>query len=173
MSRHPKFIKPRRSNVLSTDLNLKQQGYLLVESMVALAVFSIALVSLAGAQLTTAKNTVSSAMKTESTISSSELIDTMRTNLAGVQSGDYDVDFGDIPTVTGSSSQGIKDIYGWITDLRDNKLKGTTADGEVVCAGLVCTVSIRWLDNRAAQSYIESEADAVDVQFTHTVRVTL
>ena len=134
--------------------------------MVALAIFSVAMLSLAGAQITLSKNTFSSLLKTDSAVRSSEIIDMMRMNLAGVAAGDYNLSYGD--TQPGSPTiQGEIDIKNWVTGLQNTVLRGTSADAEITCTGLNCTVAITWDDSRA-----DADKGAV-TNFTYTTDVNL
>jgi Tfp pilus assembly protein PilV len=149
--------------------NMNQQGALLLEAMVALAIFSVAMLSLAGAQINSSKSTFSSLLKTDSAVRSSEIIDKMRMNLAGVTAGDYTLAYGDTqpssPTI-----QGEVDIKTWIEELQTNVLRGTAADAAITCVGLNCTIAIRWDDVRAYADVNESQSVTY---YTYTTDVNL
>lgn len=136
---------------------MNQKGALLLEAMVALAVFSVAMLSLAGAQINSSKSTFSSLLKTESAVRSSEIIDKMRMNLAGVTAGDYDLSYGDTQPVS-PTIQGEVDIKNWIENLQSDVLRGTEADAEITCVGLNCTIAIRWDDVRAFADVEETQS---------------
>ena len=112
----------------------RQRGYILIESMVALAIFSIALLSLSGLQLNATRGSFSSLLKTESAVSSAQIIDKMRINLAGVVAGNYIVDFGDTVSIT-APTVGERDVALWINDLQGISMQGAEPEGSIACAG--------------------------------------
>ena len=143
---------------------------ILIESMVALAIFSIALLSLSGLQLNATRGAFSSLLKTESAVSSAQIIDKMRINLAGVAAGDYTIAFGD--TVNPSATTvGERDVALWINDLQGISMAGSEPEGSISCLGFNCTVQIRWFDSRTAQSFSKDE-NAVE-RITYTFDVNL
>ncbi len=133
-----------------------QSGFLLIESMVALALFSIAMMGLAGLQLANAKNNFSSLQKTETAVTISEIVDRMRTNLGDVSAGNYDRNIGDALPTEPYNNQAEDDLVQWLNNLR-NSLKNITADGSISCGGLLgqaCSISIEWYDSHAEGSIL-------------------
>ena len=143
----------KQSSVGKTVGGKKQAGALLIESMVALAIFSIAMLSLSAAQLTTSKTSFSSMLKTETAISTSEIIDLMRANLAGVTAGQYNhaINAGLYAT---PANQAQLDINKWLTNLpdyADGTVFGSGLDAGIACVGFACRITIEWDDTRANQ----------------------
>ncbi|MDG4553253.1 MAG: type IV pilus modification protein PilV [Candidatus Competibacter sp.] len=73
-------------------------GFTLLEVMVAMVVLSVGLLSLAGLQVVGLRTGHSSYLRTQATIQSYDIIDRMRANEFGVTGGDYNQ-----PTQTGSA----------------------------------------------------------------------
>ena len=152
--------------------SVKQQGVLLVEAMVALAVFSIAILGLSALQLTSSKNALSSLLRTETSVVTSEIIDMMRANLPDVALGRYDLNFGD--GVFGSpANQAEVDINEWLDNLVAMSGIGVAPDASITCGNptrpnpLDCTIMVQWNDSRAAQDATSSQL------FMYTTNVNL
>jgi len=138
-----------------------QKGALLIESMVALAVFSIALLSLSGMQLSASKGAFSSLLKTESMVASANILDKMRVNLTGVADGDYNiVDFGDDPA--DETTLGGGEAAEWLDQLATNSLLGANGQGRINCVGFNCQIQIRFSDARAEQGLTTDLTDDTD-----------
>jgi len=159
----------------------RQTGALLIESMVAIAVFSIALLSLSGLQISSSKNSLSSALRTESAIAVSEIIDRMRSNIEKQRSelgsgfdatqlaslaSQFSVAYGTIPTGT---SQAESDINAWLGRIGATSFRGVIPQAMIDCQtlnslsastgltgtynALDCVVGIRWNDTNAEDQY--------------------
>jgi len=138
-----------RLNVVRSSKS-KQTGALLIESMVAIAVFSIALLSLSGLQISSSKNSLSSA-----TIS--EVVDRMRSNVGGVREGNYNVAYGVVPTGTDQSGA---DVRAWLDRVANSSFRAVNAQGQIACTqpdplseARDCAVSVRWNDSQAEDQY--------------------
>lgn len=148
---------------------INQQGILLVESMVALALFSIAILGLSALQITSSKNNLSALLKTETAVASSEIIDLMRTNRTGVALDQYDFALGDGVFDT-ETNQAETDVNSWLINLNNVVAAGMTPDASIACAGpfnLDCTILIQWNDDRAEQDELNTEL------FIYTTNVNL
>ena len=141
-----KHLLRRKHSALAAQ---SQKGALLIESMVALAVFSIALLSLSGMRISASKGAYSSLLKTESMVASANILDKMRVNLAGVTAGDYNVNFGAAPADT--TTLGGMDVEEWVDQLENNSLLGAEGEGRINCVGFNCQIQIRFSDARAEQ----------------------
>jgi len=160
----------------------KQTGALLIESMVAIAVFSIALLSLSGLQISSSKNSLSSAMRTESVIAASEIIDRMRTNIERQRSAlgsgfdatqlanlanQFNIDYGITPSGT---SQAELDLAAWLNGLQNTTFGNIFPETMINCQllsslstattgltgtfnALDCVVGIQWNDSSADDQY--------------------
>jgi type IV pilus assembly protein PilV len=68
---------------------LKQNGFTLIEVLVTLVIMAVGMLGLAGMQATSLKNTESSYQRSQATIMAYDMLDRMRANSAGVDSGSY------------------------------------------------------------------------------------
>ena len=153
--------KPILKNLKTVHYN-KQSGLLLVEAMVAVALFSIAIMGLSALQLTNSKSNLSAMLRTETTVSITEIIDLMRANIEGVEGGDYNRDFDDDHGAP-FENQADRDIDRWLVNL-NTAFSGESGEnsfstvGSINCAGIlnrVCTVRIQWDDQRAQEDPAE------------------
>ncbi len=129
-----------------------EEGYLLVESLVSLVIFSIAILGLVATQISASKNNLSALVKTETAINMSEIIDKMRANRAGVVAGEYDLAETDIDDKelypSGATTLVEGDLESWRESLF-NTAHGMSPKAEIACTNLDCTISISWSDSRA------------------------
>lgn len=133
----------------------RQTGFLLIESMVALVLFSIALLGLSALMVTDSKNSLSSLLRTETVIIMSEVVDTMRNNLAEVGNGLYNGSFDTSYSIpSGNASQAEQDIKRWTQSLKERTIgEVLEPEIEIDCTGTlnrVCALTISWDDSRAA-----------------------
>ena len=70
------------------------RGFSLVEVLVALLIFSIGMLGLAGLQLRAHQSSSYAQTRTIATLNASGLVERMRANLAGVTARDYEFDYG-------------------------------------------------------------------------------
>ena len=100
-----------------------EQGFTLIEVMIALLVLSIGLLGLAGLQVTALQNNQSAFMRSQATALAYDLSDRMRANVLGTISGNYnpanagaDANCG---TTTGCSPQAMaqNDLNDWNTSI--------------------------------------------------------
>ena len=69
----------------------REKGFSLIEVLVALLVLSIGLLGLAALQTTSLKYNTDSYTRTQATLLAYDIMDRMRSNLAGVSAGNYNV----------------------------------------------------------------------------------
>ncbi|MEM9401986.1 MAG: type IV pilus modification protein PilV [Pseudomonadota bacterium] len=100
-----------------------EQGFTLIEVMIALLVLSIGLLGLAGLQVTALQNNQGAFMRSQATALAYDLADRMRANVLGTISGNYimanagaDTDCG---TATGCTPQAMaqNDLQDWTTSI--------------------------------------------------------
>ena len=69
---------------------LKQQGFSLIEILIAIIVLSIGLLGLAGLQLSSLRNSNSAYARSQAVVLTNDIIDRMRANIVGFNQGRYD-----------------------------------------------------------------------------------
>jgi type IV pilus assembly protein PilV len=136
----------------------RQQGAGLVEVLVAVLVLSFGMLGLAGLQLSALKNTQSSFERGMAVVETHTIIDAMRADRANAVNGLFNLAI-DASTPTGATFADLA-LASWRTNL--STLLGAAATGAVACNGNVCTVTIRWNDERGtggnAQQLISTQA---------------
>lgn len=138
-------------------LSRSQQGFNLIEVMVALVVLSIGLLGLAGLQVLGIKYNHQSYERTQATVLINDIIDRMRANPNGARIGDY---ISAAPTALPSSYGGCfsasspcssnavaaYDLAEWRGAIAAQRMlpQGT---GAVSRVGSIYTITIQWVEN--------------------------
>lgn len=121
----------------------RQAGFTLLEILVALVILSIGLLGLAGLQATGLRSNHSGYLRSQATILAYEMADRMRANRAVAIAGSYNIEFSDgVPS--GTEIQNV-DRRDWLNTLAASLPSG---DGHIDCDNGLCTIEIRWVDNR-------------------------
>jgi len=128
-------------------------GFTLLEVMVALVIFSIGLLGLAGLQTQSLRYNHSAYLQTQATFLAYDILDRMRANKATAEAGGYNAGFStsgtnhncnDSSVSCGTTEMAQFDIYEWKQLLSSNRLPGAT--GSVGQSGDTFTVTIKWDD---------------------------
>jgi type IV pilus assembly protein PilV len=151
----------------------KQNGFTLIEVLIAMLVLAIGLLGLAGLQATSLRNTQSAYNRSLATQLAYDLVDRMRANVAGVA-----VYTSMLPSAAAAQENCLKvstftitclpnvmaknDLYEWNLAVTTSLPKGTGAitPANAVCNIAVCTITINWDDNH------DGYVDAKDPNFT-------
>jgi type IV pilus assembly protein PilV len=137
----------------------RQQGFTLLEVLIALLVLSIGLLGLAALQTTGLRSNEMASMRTTSTMLAYDISDRMRANPQGTTDGDYVVDNGPVTaTVTDCTSTDCTtaqmatfDLSQWKTAVA--RLPGGQGDiTQTAGPPLVHTITVRWDENRTGAS---------------------
>jgi len=138
-------------------MNMKQQhtphGFTLLEVMIALVIFSIGLLGLAGLQARGLQSNTVAQYRSAAVILAYDMADRLRANPAGVANGDYNnrTTVASVPTancVTAPctpAQQADYDYYEW-TSLAANQLP--SGFGQVTGNGNQFTITVMWDENR-------------------------
>lgn len=125
----------------------KQQGFTLVEVLIAFLVMAIGLLGLAGLQVTGLRNDQSAFARSQAVLLAYDILDGLRANRPAARDGFYnlaldaDAPDGDTPAE--------KDLNRWITELERRLPAG---DGAVsVVAGDRVTITVQWDDSRGVE----------------------
>lgn len=131
-----------------------QQGFTLLEVLVAVAILAIGLLGLAGLQASSLRLNNSAYQRSQATNLVYSIIDQMRTNRNAALGGTYDnVNFESSPTckTNFSASSGI--IAVWRNDLACALPSGTGRITRNVVTGInVFTVTAQWADNHGQET---------------------
>lgn len=132
----------------SRAASANQAGFSLLEVLIAVLVLSVGLLGMAALQINAMKNNQSSYQRTQAVMLSYFMLDAMRTNRRDVADGNYNLaKTCAVPVDGGSLVSG--DQHFWMQALKDNLGNENSTCGEIVCAGMTCTVRIYWADGRA------------------------
>ena len=140
----------------------KQNGFSLVEGLVALAVLSFSLLGIAGMISFGMKQTVSTSMYSHAVFHAYEMLDRLKANRDNATGGNYDFSLTTLansPNSWSGSSQIVDvDRLAWLTSL-EGYINGSS--GAVACAGNVCRVTVQWDDSRASNEDVGTVTQSV------------
>lgn len=146
-------MKRNNKGGLRVARNKIQQGFTLIEVMVAVLVLAIGLLGAAMLQVITLKNNQAAEYRTEATAAAYDIIDRMRVNRIIALTGGYTVGLG-APATAGATPES-QDIFNWKTALAANLPVGDGSITMVNAGAGVVQVSVQWNDERAGGAAIE------------------
>ncbi len=135
----------------TTDNRCSQHGFTLVEVMVALVIFSISLLGLAGLQAAALRDNQIANQNSIATQLAGDMAERLRTNPLGVENGDYNsvtARPGMQECYSGSctvSEIALMDQYQWFTELQEMLPSGT---GSISGDGTRFTITVMWDQDR-------------------------
>lgn len=121
---------------------MRQQGFTLLEVLVAMVIVSIGLVGLAGLMMTSVKNNQSAFYRSQASWLAYDVVDRMRANRTQALSGLYNIAYQVAPAGSGMP---FTDLTQWKQELA-TALPG--GDGQITFPNGVATVVVRWDDSR-------------------------
>jgi len=133
----------------------KQQGFTLLEVLIALLILSIGLLGLAALQTTGLRSNEMASMRTTSTMLAYDISDRMRANPQGFADGDYVIDSGPVTGTVTDCIAGVCtpaqmatfDLDQWKDAI--DRLPGGQGDiTQTAGPPLVHTITVRWDQNR-------------------------
>ncbi len=146
------FTTPTQNlHYLPTQRPARQQGFTLLEVLIALLVLSIGLLGLAGLQASGLRNNHSAFLRSMATLQAYDIGDRMRSNPGGVLAGNYN-NIAGIPVLPACGANcsyaqlATTDANQWNTANGAVLPNGT---GTVTRAGAVFTITITWDDEHA------------------------
>ena len=120
----------------------RNRGFTLIEVLIAVVIFSVGLLGLAGLQATGIRLNHSALLRSQATLMAYDIADCIRANRANV--ANYAIDLDDNP-FGAPSNQPQRDLNNWLANLQQLLPEG---DGAVAVAGNRATVTVQWDDNR-------------------------
>lgn len=151
-------MRMQSTDSCASHRDVRQQGFTLLEVMIALVIFSIGLLGLAGLQAEALRYNNGAYQRSQATFLVNDIMDRMRANRDSAINGNYDIALGTNPPSatcvgTGASCDAAAttaaDLYEWKQALR--VLAG--GDGSVAHvttgASTTFTVTVQWDDRQA------------------------
>lgn len=117
----------------------RQQGFSLLEVLIAAFVLAIGLLGVAGLQLTSMQNGHSAFLRSQATLLAYTIVDEIRANRD--KAGDYAIALGD--NASESSGLAATDVNAWLANLAAELPAGL---GSVVVNSPRVTVTVQWAD---------------------------
>ena len=142
MSAHSSSVSSSRRRAPGSAAAVRGVG--LIEVLVAVLVLAIGLLGVAAMQATALRNSQSSLERSQGVMHVYTILDAMRANPNAARAGAYNMAM--TCAVPAAGNLVANDKRAWIDTLQQNL--GTTACGQVACAGALCTISVRWDDSR-------------------------
>lgn len=136
----------------------------LIEVLIAVVVLSFGMLGLAGLQMWSLKSNQSSLERGMVVVQTHSIVDAMHADRTAALDHQFDIAMGAVPA---GSSFAATSLRTWRANVRD--ALGPDATGSVACNGPVCTVTIRWNDQRGTASDVEEEIEAAAAREIVTV----
>jgi type IV pilus assembly protein PilV len=135
-----------RHHYTSAVSRRNQRGVGLIEVLVALVVLSFGMLGLAGLQMWSLKYNQSAMERGMAVVQTHSIVDAMRANRSAATANEFNIGFDDeVPEGSGFT---LESLRAWRASLADGL--GPGASGAIECAAsAVCTISVRWNDQRA------------------------
>lgn len=132
-----------------------EQGFTLLEVMVAVLVLAIGLLGLAQLQVTSLKQNERAHLRSQASILAADMFDRMRANQSAAQEGKYNLTLS-ATAVASPSTVAESDIFEWLSNI--TTFLPPDSDGAITCTdsdatdsdacsqGSIYTVTLQWLE---------------------------
>lgn len=124
-----------------------QRGASLIEVLVAVLVMAVGALGVAAMQTVSLRNSQSALERTQVSVATYSILDSMRANRTAATQGFYDTEMTCTVPATNDSLVG-SDLSRWYTELQQGI--NTNACASIDCNGDICTIVVRWNDERAS-----------------------
>ena len=138
------------------NIHRGQRGFSLIEVLIAILVLAIGLLGMAQMQASGMRSTHGAYLRTQGTLLTGDMLDSMRANVTAARTGNYDVTFGNnlaAGTIAGD------DVIAWKANLAALL---PTGDGQVTTNGSDVTVAVRWTGLRQNENTGQTKTFTVD-----------
>jgi type IV pilus assembly protein PilV len=130
-----------------------QIGATLIELLISVLIMGIGLLGVVAGQAVSLRGGHDAMQRSQAVVMSYAIFDAMRSNHGAAVKGAYHYAPGGECNPPAGSGRAQADLIAWAADLK--KAVSEDACGEVVCEQAVCTVTVRWRDDRTATDPIE------------------
>lgn len=131
-------------------------GFTLIEVLVAVLILGMGLLGVAAMQSVSLQSNLGSMERSQAVIGTYAIFDAMRSNPAAARAGTYNI--GMTCNTPASADLVTSDLNAWLGVAPDPAVPspgrglkgalGASACGQIACAAEVCTVTVRWSDER-------------------------
>ncbi|MBL8265213.1 type IV pilus modification protein PilV [Steroidobacter sp.] len=135
-----------------------QRGVGLIEVLISLLVLCFGMLGLAGLQMWSLRNNQGSMERSLAVVQTHSIVDAMRADRASAATGGFDVAMGPGAAVPSASPFAQSALRTWLSNLET--VLGAGASGSVSCDGDLCTVRVRWSDQRSAGGATDAQTPA-------------
>lgn len=150
-----------------SDSRRAQRGVGLIEVLISVLVLSFGMLGLAGLQLWSLKNNQSSMERSLAVVQTHSIVDAMRADRANAIAGSFDTAAAALSESTEATTFAGESLATWRASLVD--ALGPDATGDVLCDEDLCTITVRWNDERATAA-VEGQTDT-QMEITTQVRL--
>ena len=155
------------------SVSASETGFTIIEMLIAVLVISIGLLGMAGLQTTGIQQSHNSYLKTQASMLAYDMAERMRSNLQGVNAGNYDaVDSMDSPvssapgcigsgTACSATETASYDIYQWTNNGEEGSIASLLPSGYGMIAenGGVFTITVLWDEARTGATGTDCGTD--------------
>ena len=146
---------------------MKNQGFSLIEILVAVLVLSIGLLGIAMLQIDALKNNQSALQRSQASMLAYFIMDAMRANRDEAAGGAYNlgtIGSPDTPACTAPNADGTlvkADQIAWFNALKENLGNADATCGLIACNAANCIVRVYWDDSRGLEG---SNKQLIEIQ---------
>jgi type IV pilus assembly protein PilV len=127
----------------------KMRGVGMIEVMFAVLLLGIGMMGIASMQSRVLRSSQGSMRRTQAVAESNAILDAMRANLAVARNNGYNMSMASAPCAPPAAGDlSANDRNWWIKSMQS--AIGPDTCGSVSCAANICTIVVKWPDNRSS-----------------------